>query len=170
MIVKSESLQTLESELAECFGQLVAAKKKIHDTLTKYADGKPLKGDEHIGWLGEIYGKLLIGGKLVDDSNEHDFESDGKRISVKARMQRDSSSSWQRTSGISKIEGDDCPTHLMFLLFDTDYNLKKVWLYPWKRIKDRFRAHIVRGQHRSYFFTVKARSDSEFVIFDATKR
>jgi len=35
---------------------------------------KTLKGNELVGWLGEIYTKIVLNGHLVDDSYEHDVE------------------------------------------------------------------------------------------------
>jgi hypothetical protein len=164
MRLKSKALVQLENQLRDHFEQLIGARDCIKQKLMEHSDGKALKGDEIVGWLGEIYAKLLMNGILVDDSHEHDLVVDGQRVSVKARKESNGSTSWTRTSGIPKIEGDDCPTHLMFLLFDDRYGLKKVWLYPWGEIRDRFRTHVVRGQHRSYYFIVRPNKDASYVV------
>jgi hypothetical protein len=133
------------------------------------ADGKTLKGNELVGWLGEIYGKMLMGGKLVSDREEHDFVcQDGRKVSVKTR--KGWSSGWRQTSAIPKIEGDECPTDLMFVHLNNDYSVDRVWVYPWHEILQdcRFTSHVVRGQHRSYIFRVDERSDAKFIIFEGT--
>ncbi len=145
--------------------QISAAFQSIKNELSQYADGKILKGDELVGWIGEIYGKLLLNGSLVDDKYEHDFEAGDKRVSVKAR--KGTSSNWKITSIISKIEGDNCPTHLMFLHLDDKYSLKNVWLYPWDEIREtgRFKIKTVREQFRGYYFIVQPKNDEMFVIY-----
>ncbi|MDI6903003.1 MAG: hypothetical protein QMC77_04630 [Methanocellales archaeon] len=65
-------LEQLESELWKHFGAINEAQRSIKQKLSQYADGKNLKGDELVGWLGEIYGKLILDGTLVSDDLEHD--------------------------------------------------------------------------------------------------
>lgn len=73
----------LEAACQPLFSQLAVLQKEIRDKLLDHADGKHLKGDELVGWLGEIYGKLLYDGTLVGDGEEHDFISnDCRRVSV----------------------------------------------------------------------------------------
>lgn len=142
----------------------------IHDKLTRYADGKKLKGNEFVGWLGEIYGKLFLDGILVSDKFEHDFiTKDKKRIAVKAR--RGTRSGWKRTSAIPKIIGSGCPTHLMFVHLNDDYAIDRMWLYKWQYLRNsgRFKEHIVRGSRRSFYFEVNPESDSEYLIYNRTK-
>jgi hypothetical protein len=125
-----------------------------------------LKGNELVGWLGEIYGKMLLGGHLVYDSEEHDVETaDSLKVSVKAR--KGWNSGWKQTSAIPKIEGDNCPTHLLFVHLNDDYSIDRMWLYEWNYLfqNGRFKSHVVRGSHRSYIFTVDDRKDRQFEIF-----
>lgn len=49
----------LEDECQALFTQLAELQKKIREKVSVHADGKNLKGNELVGWLGEIYGKLL---------------------------------------------------------------------------------------------------------------
>lgn len=161
-----ENVRSLESELIGIFRQLSALQVSIQKRLELHADGKTLKGNELVGWLGEIYGKLLLGGKLVSDREEHDFEChDGRTVSVKTR--KGWGSGWNQTSAIPKIEGNDCPSHLMFVHLDDDYKLDRIWLYPWKQLlgAGRFKSHKVRGQHRSFIFRVDEKKDTVFLIF-----
>ncbi len=127
---------------------------------------KNLKGDETVGWLGEIYAKMLYNGTIVDDMNEHDVETPtDMRISVKAR--KGYGTGWQNTSAIPKIEGDGCPTHLMFIHLNYDYSIDRIWLYPWEEMfnNDRFKVHRVRGNDRSFKFKVSERQDEAYVIY-----
>jgi hypothetical protein len=150
------------------FEQLFSLQVNIRDELKGYADGKNLKGYELVGWLGEIYVKLLVNGRLVHDKHEHDVEtSDGWRISVKARKGR--GSGWQQTSSIPKLEGDDCPSHLAFVHLQDDYSLDRIWLFEWPYLcsNNRFTPHIVRGNLRSYIFKLDEKRDHGFVIYPA---
>lgn len=161
-----QKILNLQCELMNEFETIRKATQNIRIILERYADGKVLKGDEIVGWLGEIYGKLLFNGRLVGDENEHDFETtDGKRISVKTR--KGYGSGWNNTSAIPKIKGEDCPTHLMFIHLDDDYTVAEIWLYPWDDLlkNNRFKVHKVRGAFRSYRFRVNVENDYEYLIY-----
>jgi len=156
----------LEAKMGDMFNRLAELQGQIRDKLTAFADGKTLKGNELVGWLGEIYGKLLLNGHLVDDSHEHDFETrDGARISVKTR--KGNASGWRQSGSIPKIDGDDCPTHLLFVHLNDDYSIDRMWLYDWNELREsgRFRMHNVRGHRRSYIFRVNENSDQSFIIY-----
>ncbi len=113
------------SELKPLFGELFSLQIRIREKVSKYADGKHLKGHELVGWLGEIYVKLLLDGTLVHDRHEHDVEVIGNwRVSVKAR--RGKNSGWRQTSPIARFEGAGCPTHLAFVHLDDDYSLDRI--------------------------------------------
>ena len=161
-----KELEQLELELQKHFTAIKEEQTAIHKKLSRYANGKNLKGDEFVGWLGEIYGKLILDGTLVSDDLEHDFETkNGMQISVKARKGK--ATGWNRTSAIPKINGADCPTHLMFVHLNDDYSVDKIWLYPWEGLRKsgRFKEHIVRGSRRSFFFQVNVRSDEKYLIY-----
>src|SRR5438094_3631076 len=134
--MSEESLRQLEAELQKDFQKLRDTFARIKEKLQSHADHKALKGDEIVGWLGEIFGKLLLGGILVDDPEEHDFVTeDGRRVSVKARK----GASWKQSSAIPKIEGEDCPTHLMFVRLFDDYCVRSIWLHEWSALRSRGR-------------------------------
>lgn len=161
-----QDLEALEADLSGHFIKLREEQKAIAQKLASFADGKRLKGDEIVGWLGEVYGKLLLGGKLVADTEEHDFETpDGKRISVKTR--RGSAGGWKQSSVIPKIEGDSCPTHLMFVHLSEDFQLNRIWLYPWGDLVmvDRFKPKIVREKQYGYTFMVNPTTDAAYSIY-----
>lgn len=61
------AVKKLEVELKPLFNDLFALQIQIREKLANYADEKSLKGYEIVGWLGEIYVKLLFDGHLVDD-------------------------------------------------------------------------------------------------------
>ena len=161
----SVDVRRVEEEFRQLFAELHKLEAAIRTKIQPYADGKTLKGNELVAWLGEVYGKLLLNGTLVDDSEEHDFITmDGRRVSVKAR--KGYNPGWQRTSAIPKIEGHDCPTHLMFVHLNDDYSIDRIWLFPWEVIlsKDRFKKHTVRGSHRSFIFNVDETRDKAYVV------
>ena len=66
------SMDRIEKDFSGLFVTLSMTQKKIRELLVEHSDGKVLKGDELVGWLGEIYTKIAVGGYLVDDSFEHE--------------------------------------------------------------------------------------------------
>lgn len=163
-------LEAMIAELKPLFEDLLSLQIQIREKISKYADGKHLKGHELVGWLGEIYVKLLLGGTLVHDRHEHDVEVIGNwRVSVKAR--RGKNAGWRQTSPIARFEGEGCPTHLAFVHLHNDYSLDRISLFEWKHLcaTNRFIPHSVRGTFRSYIFTVDEKRDCEFIIYDASR-
>lgn len=161
-----QELERLQRQLHKHLAAIEQERTAIRQKLLQHTDGKNLKGDEVVGWLGEIFGKLLLDGSLVSDDVEHDLKTkDGKRISVKAR--KGAAKGWHRTSAIPKIDGDGCPSHLMFVHLNDDHSIDRIWLYPWEELltSDRFKEHIVRGIHRSFFFQVRPKTDEKYVIY-----
>jgi hypothetical protein len=160
----------LEVECQALFTGLAALQKKIREVLSVHADGKNLKGNELVGWLGEIYGKLLFDGMLVDDREEHDFvASDGRRVSVKTR--KGWGLGWKQTSAIPRIEGSDCPTHLLFVHLNDDYSIDRMWLLDWGHLlsTERFKKHVVRGSQRSFIFSIHEENDNAYVVYDKNR-
>lgn len=158
----------LQGYIIDDLERLSAIHASLKARLSAHANGKVLKGNEIVGWLGEIYVKELLDGRLVDDSHDHDVEAgaDGSmRISVKARRGR--SGGWNRTSAIPRIEGDGVPTHLAFVNLDARYELRRIWLFPWERLAadGRFIEHVVRGVHRSWYVSIREASDDDFLVF-----
>jgi hypothetical protein len=160
------AVRKLEHECKPLFDRLAALQSEIRCRLSGHADGKNLKGNELVGWLGEIYGKTLLYGTLVHDREEHDFTcADGWRVSVKTR--KGLRSGWKKTSAIPSVDGDGCPTHLLFVHLRDDYSLDRIWLFSWPDLvkNERFTEHIVRGAHRSYIFTLDEERDKTYVIY-----
>ena len=156
----------LEAACQPLFSKLAALQKEIRHKLLVYADGKNLKGNELVGWLGEIYGKLFYDGRLVGDQNEHDFvSSDCRRISVKTR--KGTKIGWKQTSPIPKIEGDECPTHLLFVHLNDDYSLDRMWLFDWIQLlgTGRFKKKMVRGSPRAFTFAIDEEGDKAHVVY-----
>ncbi|MBK9348624.1 MAG: hypothetical protein IPN06_20575 [Burkholderiales bacterium] len=156
----------LEAECQALFTQLAEIQKTIREKVSVHADGKTLKGNELVGWLGEIYGKLLFNGTLVSDREEHDFvANNGMKVSVKTR--KGWNSGWKQTSAIPKIEGSDCPTHLLFVHLNDDYSIDRIWLIEWSHLlsTDRFKKHMVRGSQRSFIFAIDEKKDKVHVVY-----
>lgn len=161
------AVKKLETDFKPLFDGLFALQVQIKGKLVNYASGKALKGYELVGWLGEIYVKLLFDGELVDDRYEHDVETRaGWRISVKARRGR--GAGWKQSSPIPKFEGEGCPTHLAFVHLHDNYSLDRVWLFDWRHLCEtmRFTPKNVRGKFRSYIFKLDETKDKEFVVYD----
>lgn len=162
-------MENIQTKLRERFQKLAEIQRSIHDELVTHADGKNLKGNELVGWLGEIYVKNLLNGQLVDDSREHDVETQsGWRVSVKTR--KGWKSGWRQTSAIPKTEGNASPTHLAFVHLDDEYGLDRIWLYEWQKLLElgRFRKHIVRGVFRSFIFSVDEARDNALIVYKTT--
>ena len=58
--VDIKSFKDVENEFSELFSQLFAIQNTIKEKLTIHADGKTLKGNELVGWLGEILRKVSV--------------------------------------------------------------------------------------------------------------
>lgn len=58
-----QELEKIQLALRQNFDAIVKAQNEIKNKLIVYSDGKNLKGDEIVGWLGEIYAKILFDGK-----------------------------------------------------------------------------------------------------------
>lgn len=162
----STTLLEVETEFRNLFTELDLLEKRVAEKVRPLADGKTLKGNERVGWLGEIYGKALFAGTLVHDREEHDFETpDGRRVSVKAR--KGWGVGWKKSSAIPKIDGPASPTHLLFVHLNDDYSIDKMWLFNWAELRDagRFKKHIVRGVQRSFFFMLAPSKDGAHVIY-----
>ena len=100
-VTNHQAVAEFENECQALFSELAALQKRIHGKIVAHADGKTLKGNELVGWLGEIYGKLLFDGRLVDDREEHDVVTDdGRRISVKTR--KGWGPGWKQYSGLGR--------------------------------------------------------------------
>lgn len=163
-----DRMDRIEKDFAGLFTTLSMTQKKIRELLAEYSDGKVLKGDELVGWLGEIYTKIALDGFMVDDSFEHDVEtSSGLTVSVKTR--RGINSGWTRSSAIPKIEGEGVPSHLMFVHLNHEYVVNSMWLYPWHELlsAERFRKHNVRGNFRSYYMSVNPTKDAKYKVYAA---
>jgi len=160
-----KNLLDLSANLESDFKDIKDTIQRIKQKLQKYADGKQLKGEEITGWLGEIYGKMILNGKLVPDEYDYDVETQDKFVSIKAR--KGTSGSWQVSSIIPRIIGAECPTHLMFIQFTDDYLINKIWLFPWEYLRDsgRFIEKMVRGSRRGYYIRVKPSMDSDYLIY-----
>lgn len=161
------AVNSLEMDCKELFAKLSTIQTEIREKLSIHSDGKNLKGNELVGWLGEIYGKLLFEGQLVDDQFEYDFiSSSGYRVSVKTR--KGWKSGWKQTSAIPKIrEEGDCPTHLLFVHLNDDYSIDRIWLLNWHQlvIDERFKKHMVRGRQRSFIFRIDELKDEQFIVY-----
>ena len=163
------AVRDFESDNQILFSELSDVQKKIKEKLVSHSDGKNLKGNELVGWLGEIYAKLLLGGKLVHDREEHDVvTNDGHRVSVKTR--KGWGNGWQRTSAIPKFEGDDCPTHLLFVHLNDDYSIDRMWLFSWEQLRTdgRFKIHKVHKSHRSFIFALNEVKDKAHIVYSGT--
>lgn len=161
-----DTMDRVEKDFSGLFVTLSMTQRKIRELLVAHSDGKVLKGDELVGWLGEIYTKIAVDGYLVDDSFEHDVETtSGMAISVKTR--RGTNSGWTRTSAIPKIDGEGIPSHLMFVHLNEDYVVSEMWQYPWQDLieQGRFRKHLVRGNFRSYYMSVNPSRDQRYRVY-----
>lgn len=160
------AVNNLEEECQALFSKLASLQDEIREKLITHAGGKNLKGNELVGWLGEIYGKLLFDGTRVNDREEHDFvTADGQRISVKTR--KGWNSGWRQTSAIPKIDGTDCPTHLLFVHLNDDYSIDRMWLFEWSQLvaEERLKKHMVRGFQRSFIFLIDEVKDKSHVVY-----
>lgn len=166
-ILDDSKTAEFQSGLVGMTSELFELEKKIKLYLNNFSDGKNLKGQELVGWLGEIYCKLFFDGRLVEDSNEHDFiTKDGFRYSVKAR--KGFSGGWNESSTIPKIEGKESPTHLIFIHFNDNYSIDRLWLYEWNYLltEVRLKPKKSRNQVTGWKFRVRDKKDAGFLKID----
>jgi hypothetical protein len=159
------NLLNLCSSLTTDFDTLAETTQQIRIKLQAHADSKLLKGDEITGWLGEVYGKILFNGTLMPDEYDYDVVAPNMRISVKAR--KGETRGWEITSIIPRIEGRECPTHLMFMQFTQSYSLLRIWLYPWEDLfnQKRFIEKKVRNEHRGYYVRISPIKDKDYLVY-----
>ena len=169
MILNNKKLKDLYEDLHSDFEAVYIGIRNIKKKLYTYSAGKPLKGDEIVGWYGEICCSQITGGQLVPDKFEYDvITPEGDRISVKTR--KGTGSGWNSTSAIPKIEIDEgAPTHLMFIHLLDDYSVKEIWLFKWEELRrtNRFIEHKVRGSRRSYIVRINPVNDKKYLIYES---
>lgn len=161
-----KSVKQFEGEILPITNKLRELHNDIRRKCEQHANGRYLKGNEIVAWLGEIYVKLLLGGHLADESEEHDvLATDGKRISVKTR--KGTNSGWRRTSSIPRISGPKLPTHLAFVHLSDTYGLDRIWLLPWRYLKNsgRFKQKNIRGSKLDYYIYLDERRDAKYLIY-----
>jgi len=170
-MIEINKIKTISELIKSDLDVVINTIPNLQKKLSIFSDEKKLKGDELTGWLGEIYAKTLYDGKLVDEKNEHDFvvEKTGERYAVKARKGKNNG--WNETSTVSKIEGDDCPNYLLFIHFDSNYDIQNIWCYPWKEIlvEGRFMNKKVRNEKSGYYFKVSPSKDKNRLVYSKTK-
>jgi len=169
VITNRRAVKKMESDFKPLFDSLFALQVQIRGKLARYSNGKSLKGYELVGWLGEIYVKLLFAGELVDDRYEHDVQTRaGWRISVKTRKGRNAG--WKQSSPIPKFDGEGCPTHLAFVHLHDNYSLDRIWLFNWGHLCEtmRFTSKNVRGKFRSYIFKLDESNDKAFIVYEGS--
>ena len=55
-----DTMDRVEKDFSGLFVTLSMTQRKIRELLVAHSDGKVLKGDELVGWLGEIYTKIAV--------------------------------------------------------------------------------------------------------------
>lgn len=163
--MKNMAIEKFANELVHLTNQLAEIQKNIRTVVSVYANGRKLKGNEIVAWLGEVYVKLLYDGLLADETEEHDvYCNDGKFISVKARK---GASAWSRTSGIPRIQGEGIPTHLAFVHLLDNYTLDRIWLFPWQDLieNNRFIRKKVRGNQLDYYVVLNENKDLKYLVY-----
>lgn len=122
--------------------ELQEINERIVKKLSEHVDERKLKGNEIVGSLGELYAKSFFDGQITkEDTLEYDVIADDKKISVKTRRKTDTSNSWVRTSHISSNQiTENSPTHLLFVQLKDNYEVNRMWLYPWnEELMSRFK-------------------------------
>lgn len=160
-----KNVQQTENELRSVLEELAGIHGKVREAIKHYVEGFALKGNETVGWLGEMYVAQLLGGTIKDDSYSYDIKAVNKRgkkmrVEVKTRRKVTGKKGWRRTGIITLKDGEKPPTHLAFVKLAEDYSLSGIYLYPWDEIdKERLKLFKVKGQQRGYYFRVRDDDD-----------
>ncbi|NJC27158.1 hypothetical protein [Neolewinella antarctica] len=152
-----KEMEKAQSELKTVLNELYKIHDKVHKEIQKQAPKFKLKGNETVGWLGEIYTAKFYGGEIVKDESSYDVivnedKEDEKRLEVKTRR-RTSGSSWRNSGviGFTKI-GEVPPTHLIFVILKNNYTIESIYEFEWDDVSTtRFRDSIVKKKVRGYF-------------------
>lgn len=163
----SDKVQDLYEKIKVQCQTIAAANITTKEILANYSDGKNLKGDELVGWLGEIYAKIISDGKVIDtDDLDYDVIAGEKRISVKAR--KGTKKGWNRSSNIPATKGEkDDPTHLMFLHLNEDYSLSGAWEFDWNWLQDNDR---LKPKKNVFYFALSLSGDEGHRVYPIKDR
>lgn len=145
-----KKLSKTEMELKEELDELKKIQNKIKERVKELTGERKLKGDEIVGWLGELFCSTLVSGEItIEDNLEYDVITESRRISVKTR--KGNNPGWNKTSNISSKEiNESSPTHLMFVQLDEDFSVKRIWMYDWdKNLVERFKPVNVKKNKKS---------------------
>lgn len=133
-----------------------------------------LKGNEVVGWLGELYAATLLGGEIESDDKSYDILVKGEaiceRIEVKTRRQSsEKSNSWKR-SGVISVDEKDSPTHVVFVKLDKDYRLDEMYKFGWQYLEkeDRLKEAKSNENKRGYYIVLAPTKQEEWMIYPKT--
>jgi|AntRauTorckE5430_2_1112549.scaffolds.fasta_scaffold11770_3 hypothetical protein len=139
MNIRHEEVQRIGKELSPVLESLHQIHKTVHNAIKPYTDGFSLKGNETVGWLGEMYAFQFFGGKIEKDSLSYDLtvtDSAGKVEKLEVKTRRVTVGSNWSTTGVIKLNqiandgkfsvdigNDQNPTHLVFIKLYNNYSL-----------------------------------------------
>ena len=133
-----------EAEFVHLLDQLSAAEEALQGKVQQHWDGNVLRGADPVAWLGLVYAKCLLNGRLlVRDQRRFIQTEEGGKVYVKTR--KGQSSGWNQTGTMSDLLADDHPTHLLFIHLHDNYQVSSMWLYPWEYLQNSDRLISVRG-------------------------
>lgn len=151
-------IDTVKDAISNDLDGLVTLFESIRNELGKHADGKNLKGDEVVSWLGLIYSKMIYGNRLYAGQENYFTDEDGKTYAVKSR--KGNSGRWNETGLISEINGEN-PDYLVFMQFNENYKVINIWKYDWATLmnENRFLPKVVKRNRRAWTLTVDVDGD-----------
>ena len=85
-MIDSTAVQEASKEFSSLMARLSDVDRLIGVLLKEYAPEKSFKGAQHVGALGEVYAKLMLGGTLQNEKHSCDLITDaGALVSIKTR-------------------------------------------------------------------------------------
>jgi hypothetical protein len=127
-----------------------------------------LKGNEVVGWIGELYAATVQGGEIKSDSESYDIvRENGKKVEVKTRRQsKDGSTSWKR-SGVISVDADNPPDYLIFVKLNKDYQLEEMYEFPWSYLKDEERLKEAKSNDnlKGYYIMLAPTIQGEYKVY-----
>jgi hypothetical protein len=184
MNARHEEVQRIGKELSPVLESLHQIHKTVHNAIKPYIDGFSLKGNETVGWLGEMYAFQLFGGKIEKDRLSYDLtvtDSAGEieRIEVKTRRVT-ASSNWSKTGVIKlkriangskfsvDVDNNQNPTHLVFVKLYNNYSLAAIYKFSIKKLwEDNRLIESTPGKvFRGYTFTLSENTDIPCAKFE----
>ena len=170
-----DRIEAIQRELKDDLNTLATIDHKLKEAIKYYVGEFDLKGNEVVGWLGEMYSCHFFDGEIQPDVISYDILIPGKveeRLEVKTRRVSKSGKDHGTQSGVIKLTGreQEDPTSLVFVTLTRDYLLQSIYKFPLSEIFGgldnikRLRSSKVKKNFRGYTLTLRE-DDKQYLVY-----